>query len=66
MTPRRPPICPICGEPGDGVSWCDKCNAEIGGADSHNDRSIAEWAAKRGRNFERLRNRKRGQKTEQV
>ena len=69
---RRPQICPICGEPGDGVTWCEKCEETIRKAVANTlDRlrnlkksntpiaEIIELAAKRGRNFERLRNRKR-------
>ena len=62
MTPRRPQICPICGEPGDGVTWCGKC-LEAWSEPACTKHGIAEWAAKRGRNFERLRNRKIVQKT---
>ena len=58
--PRRPQICPICGEPGDGVTWCAKCASEFDDLWRYaGRRTAAEWAAKRGRNFERLRNRKK-------
>jgi hypothetical protein len=63
--PRRPQICPICGEPGDGVTWCAKCANDFSDRRSMGESvdKMAEWAAKLGRNFERLRNHKKAMGT---
>lgn len=67
MTPRRPQRmkrrCKICERPirdeGKDGGWCPRCEAATDQIVWGSQTVVAEWAAKRARNFERLRNRKR-------